>query len=89
MKKVWDKVKKITGRNCGQMSHHLKNKNGELITSKKDIADTLGEQFQQCSSSANYTPEFQRIKSKKESNPINFKTDKELKYLFGMTRRFI
>ena len=72
LKKVWDKVRKITGKNNGKLFHHLKGENGDMITTKNDVANALGQQFQKNSSSSNYCTEFQKIKAKSEKQPINF-----------------
>ena len=80
MKKVWERIGKINGKNRTKLLHHLKDDNGELITNKEDVADALGKQFQKCSSSNNYSPDFQRIKSKSEKQPIDFSTNENLKY---------
>ena len=80
MKKVWERIAKINGKNRNKLVHHLKDENGELITSKEDIADALGKQFQKCSSSDNYTHNFKKIKTKAEENPIDFSTNENLKY---------
>ena len=69
-----------TEKNSSKLFHHLYDKNGKLITGKRDIANTLGEQFENCYSSGNYATEFKKIKSNAEIDKINFKTDKEFKY---------
>ena len=71
VKTVWDMVRKIKGKTKGSKVNHLK-KNNNLITSKKDIANTLGESFSKNSSSENYTDEFQRVKNNKEKVKLNF-----------------
>lgn len=72
VKKVWDKIRKITGKNKGSKLHHIQDNNGDIITDKKEVANALGEQFEKCSSSSNYSPNFQKIKQNKEKNPIDF-----------------
>ena len=57
IKKVWNQIRKITGKNV-KLLHHVKDEHGELITDKKDIANVLGRQFQKASSSENYSPDF-------------------------------
>ena len=41
-KKVWDMIRKITGKNVASPMHHLKDDNGTLITDRVEIANTLG-----------------------------------------------
>ena len=58
------------------MLHHLKDEKGQIISNKKDIADTLGKNFEQCSSSDNYCSEFKKLKDTAEnltliSKPMN------------------
>ena len=72
MKKVWNKIRKISGKNNGKVINHLKDNNGNFITDKKDVADALGEAFQKSSSSANYCTQFQKLKHDEEKHPINF-----------------
>ena len=79
-KKVWDMIRKITGKNVASPMHHLKDENGTLITNRVEIANTLGEAIEKSSSSNNYSKEFQSIKARKEKQKINFKTNKNLRY---------
>jgi hypothetical protein len=71
MKKCWDMIRRISGKGGGARIKHL-NKNGQNITNPKDIANTLGGTISRNSSSANYTPKFQRIKARQERKPLNF-----------------
>ena len=41
-KKVWEMIRKITGKNVASPMHHLKDKNGTVITDRVQIANTLG-----------------------------------------------
>jgi exonuclease III len=66
IKKVWEQIRKITGKNTNKLLHHLQDSSGELIADKTDIANLLGNHFQRCSSSSNYSPEFQQIKQVQE-----------------------
>ena len=79
-KKVWEKINKITGKNNNKLLHHLKDENNQLITDKKGIANKLGESFQQCSSSDNYSPDFQKIKHDAEKEDIDFNTQESRNY---------
>ena len=71
-KKLWNKIRKITGNYNEKLHHHLVDETGNKITGKTAIANTLGEHFQKNSSSSNYAPEFKTIKLKEESRPVNF-----------------
>ena len=79
-KKDWDMIRKITGKNVASPMHHLKDDNGTLITDRVEIANTLGAAIEKCSSSNNYSKEFQSIKAQKEKQKINFKTNRNLRY---------
>ena len=50
-KKVWDMIRKITGKNVASPMHHLKDENGTLITDIVEIANTLGAAIEKSSSS--------------------------------------
>ena len=41
-KKVWDMIRKITGKNVASPMLHLKDDNGTLITDSVEIVNTLG-----------------------------------------------
>ena len=84
MKKVWDKISKITGKKSNRLLNHLNNASDEPIVNKKDIANELGNNFKNCSSSNNYSSEFQNIKSTQERRKINFKT----KISFNYNKKF-
>ena len=79
-KKVWDMIRKITGKNVASPMHHLKDDNGTLITDRVEMANTLGAAIEKSSSSNNYSKEFQSIKAQKEKQKINFKTNRNLRY---------
>ena len=72
IKKVWNKIRKINGKNNSKILHHVEDSNGDIVTGKKEVANALGEQFQKCSSSSNYSPEFQTIKNNQEKQKIDF-----------------
>ena len=61
IKKVWDMVRKIQGQGKSASVNHLK-KNNTHVTSKKDIANTLADNFSEKSSSENYSAKFRKIK---------------------------
>ena len=83
-KKVWNMIRKITGKNIASPMHHIKDENGTLITDRVQIANTL---LKKSSSSENYSKEFQSIKAQKEKQYINFKTNKNLRYNKKFTMR--
>ena len=71
--KVWSMIRKITGKNIPSHLLHLKDKKGNLITNKEQIANTIGETFAKNSSSANYSEEFRKVKKTAEEKPPDFK----------------
>ena len=74
VKKVWDMIRKISGKNKSPSYTHLKMVGTDSkATSKTDIADTLGEIFCHNSSSFNYSESFQKIKTEQEKVKLNFK----------------
>ena len=85
--KVWNMIRKITGKNVASPMHHIKDENGTLITDRVQIANTLGAAIEKSSSSENYSKEFQSIKAQKEKQYINFKTNKNLRYNKKFTMR--
>ena len=74
VKTTWDMIRKIKGKSKGSNVKHLK-KNGNLITSKKDIANTLADTFSKNSSPDNCTDEFLRVKQQQEKQKLNFKSN--------------
>lgn len=79
VKKVWDMVRKIQGKGKPTSIKHL-NKNNKKVTSKKDIADTLAENFSKNSSSDNYTSKFKKLKTDQEKQKLKFNSDNTEKY---------
>ena len=64
IKKVWDVIRKISGKNKSPSYTHLNMVGTDSkATSKTDIADTLGETFCHNSSSFNYSESFRKIKT--------------------------
>ena len=57
-------IRKINGKSVSTVNH-LKQDNGQTVTEKKQLADTLAEIFSKNSSSSNYTKQFQNIKKNK------------------------
>ena len=73
-KKVWDMIRKISGKNSSGPIKHL-SKNHVKATNKKDIADLLAKTFSNNSSSTHYSKQFQHIKKNAEKTKLNFKSN--------------
>ena len=71
-KKVWDMIRKISGKNTSSPFKHL-SKNHIKATNKKDKADLLAKTFSKNSSSTKYSKPFQNIKKNAEKSKLNFK----------------
>ena len=75
IKKVWNMIRKISGKNKSPSYTHLNMVDTDSkATSKTDIADTLGETFCHNSSSFNYSESFRKIKTEQEKVKLNFKS---------------
>jgi hypothetical protein len=72
-KKVWDMVRKISGKTTRSSIKHLQ-LGGRLITDTMAIANTLAETFAHNSSTNNYTTKFKQYKITQEINQPNFKS---------------
>jgi len=79
-KKVWNMVRKITGKNTKSHMLHLKDQKGNLITNKDDIANEIGSTFEKSSSSDNYSDKFKNIKMKEERKHLDFHAGENYKY---------
>ena len=79
IKKVWDMVRKIQGKGKSASVNHLK-KNNTHVTSKKDIANTLADNFSEKSSSENYSAKFRKIKDQQEKQKLKFTSDNSESY---------
>ncbi|KFM64962.1 putative RNA-directed DNA polymerase from transposon X-element, partial [Stegodyphus mimosarum] len=78
-KRVWERVKKA----CGIYKDHslsFLEKDGRVISSIEEIANTIGETFSAVSSSRNYSPAFLVIKQRSEKNPIAFNSSNSEPY---------
>ena len=84
IKKVWDMVRKISGKSKSASHQHLNtNFNGGAetkATTKKDIADTLGDAFSTNSANRNYSKEFQNYQKQQEKIKLNFKSSNNEEY---------
>ena len=87
IKKVWDMIRKISGKSKSPSFTHLNTKRGTKATSKEEIANTLGETFLDNSSSRNYSEKFQNIKKQEEKINLNFTASNTEEYnsLFNIT----
>ena len=71
VKQTWNMIRKISGKHASSPTKFLNTPAG-TVSSKKEIANTLGENFAKNSSTDNYTEEFKKFKCAKEKTPINF-----------------
>ena len=87
IKKVWNLIRKISGKSKSPSFTHLNTKRGTKATSKEEIANTLGETFLDNSSSRNYSEKFQNIKKQEEKIKLNFTSSNTEEYnsLFNIT----
>ncbi|XP_035204612.1 uncharacterized protein LOC118179551 [Stegodyphus dumicola] len=96
-KRAWERVRKA----CGIYNYHslsILEKDGRVISSTEEIANTIGENFAAVSSSDNYSPAFLSVKLHSEKIPIAFNSSNsepynsvftmhELKRVLSQTRR--
>ena len=75
IKHVWDRVRKISGKNICPPKQYLNGKDGAAITNPKDIANEHATAFTDNSSSAHYSATFQTIKVQEEKVKIDFTSD--------------
>ena len=66
VKRVWDMIRKISGKQSRSASTHLTKADGTEANDRYDIANTLAAGFEENSSSQHYTEKFQRFKVVKE-----------------------
>ena len=72
IKHVWNRVRKISGKNVCPPKHYLKGKDGDPITDPKDISNGHAAAFTDNSSSAHCSARFQTIKAQNERVRIDF-----------------
>ena len=75
IKHVWDRVRKISGKNVCPPKRYLNGKDGAPITDPKSIANEHAAAFTYNSSSAHYSARFQEIKEQDEKDWIDFTSD--------------
>ena len=73
--KVWEMIRKISGKQSNTTIHHLENNDGTKITVRVDIANRLAQGFNKNSSSNNYRTKFQKHQEKVEKENLDFDTD--------------
>ena len=86
MKKVWDMVKRISGKSQPSAIHHLQVDNTK-IEHPQDIANTLASTVSFNSSPEHYTKNFQKFQAQQEKRPLKFQSDNSESYnhLFSIT----
>ena len=72
-------VRKIQGKGKSASVNHLK-KNNTHVTSKKDIANSLADNFSEKSSSENYSAKFRKIKDQQDKQKLKFTSDNTESY---------
>ena len=78
--KIWNMIRKITGKNVPSHLLHLKDSKGNTVEEIDKISDYIGKTYEHNSSSKNYPDEFQPIKKEAEKRNLNFNTKTKLKY---------
>ena len=73
VKKAWDMVRKISGKNISPAIKHL-SINGSLVTDKKEIADAIAANTEINSSNNHYSAAFQQHKIRAESTAVDFRS---------------
>ena len=79
MRKVWNMVQKLKGKNNKAKVQHLQDNNNTLTTPHA-IANKLAETIAEKSSSNNYSTKFQHLKEQKEKINLNFSSKNEEDY---------
>ena len=74
VKSVWNRIRKIKGKDTSNTVHHL-SVNDRDITSHRDIANALTDNFSHNSSSAFSTDTFASVRKKAERQTIKFSSD--------------
>lgn len=72
-RKTWEIVRKICGKYASYPLKFLETTN-KIAKTPKEISDTLGQTFQNHSSSQNYSTEFQKFKEIQEKSNLNFES---------------
>ena len=75
IKHVWNKVRKISGKNVCPPKQFLSGKDRAPITDPKDIPNEHAATFTDNCSSAHYSARFQTTKDEDERDPIDFTSE--------------
>ena len=87
-KKVWEMIRKISGKQSNTTIHHLENNDETKITERVDIANRLAQEISKNSSSAfHYCAVFQKYQEKAEKEHLDFDTDNSENYDVPFTIR--
>merc|ERR1712178_59249 len=79
-KKLWAIIGKMTGKKVPGHLQHLKDTNGNLITDKEELANLIGQTYENIHSSSNYSKDFQNTKAKEERKDYNFNDGSKHRY---------
>ena len=74
IKHVWDRVRKISGKNICPPKQYLRGKDSKAVTTPRDVANEHAAAFAGNSSSAHYSQEFLQIKEEAEKENLNFES---------------
>ena len=80
IKKIFQMIKKIKGKNTQNRIQHLDRGNGEYAEEEKEIANLLGKTISNNSSGKHYCNTFQQTKTNAEKIALNFHTNEHLHY---------
>ncbi|KAJ8018507.1 hypothetical protein HOLleu_43470 [Holothuria leucospilota] len=80
VKKAWDMVRKISGKQLNSRVLHLTKPDGHKCTERADIANLLADEFECNSSSNHYSQTFQVFKRTAEKQKVNFNSDNSEDY---------
>ena len=86
-KKVWEMIRKISGKQSNTTIHHLENNDGTKITERVDIANRLAQEISKNSSSNNYRTKFQKYQENAEKEHLDFDTENSENYNVQFTIR--
>ena len=73
IKKIWEKFRKINGKNNNSTRHAIIN-NGNKVIDTYEICNILGSSFEKISSNNSLDEHFRKLKTTAERNPLNFET---------------
>jgi len=85
MKKIWNMVKRISGKQSSPPVKHLK-VNGSLIDDHLQICNTLASTLSHNSSTEHYSDQFRHYKAREEKRPLKFESDNTEVYNQPFTR---